>query len=106
METAIRTKPLTAATPRKRRCLRATLIVLAFLIGTPLGLYFYSKYQARTSWIAAEAEADRVDPDWRMGPLLLKRRAVPDEQNSALRIIAVAAKKKDFQVSRAAEYHN
>jgi hypothetical protein len=41
-----------------------------------------------------------------MGPLLLKRRVVADVQNSALRIIAIAVKKKDFQVSHAAQYHD
>ena len=106
MDTSFSTTPIPAqATPRRRWWLRGLLMVLGLAILVPLALYFYSNHAARVSWDAAEAEADRTDPDWRMTNLLLARRVVPDEENSALRIIAISAKAKEFQVGNAPNHH-
>src|ERR1700691_277220 len=96
MSTQPATTPLPVPAKRRRWWLRGVLALLALAVLVPLAHYGYLRYTTGVTWDAAEAEADRTDPDWRMTSLLLKRRVVPDEQNSALHIIAVAAKGKNF----------
>jgi hypothetical protein len=104
MSTQTATTPTPVPAKRRRWWLRGMLIFLALLTLAPVGFFGYLRYTTSVAWDAAEAEADRLDPDWRMTPLFLKRRVVPDEENSALHIIAVAGKAKNFAVASAPNY--
>jgi hypothetical protein len=48
----------------------------------------YDDWQGRRDWVAACAEADRLDPGWRWEELLAGMPAISDEQNSAVRMLA------------------
>jgi hypothetical protein len=55
---------------------------------TPAALIVaYSTWQARRDLAAARAEIDRSEPAWRWDDLQAARRAVPDAENSALRVL-------------------
>jgi hypothetical protein len=48
-------------------------------------------WEARRRLDRAIAEADRLDPGWRLAELAARRRAIPDGENAAGRVLAVAA---------------
>jgi hypothetical protein len=59
------------------------------------GLWAYvawQHYRASVTLAEAVAEADRLDPGWRLDDLLARRAAVPDDRNAALRVLAVTAR--------------
>lgn len=96
--------PPIPAPPRRRWWLRGALMVLALAILVPIALYGYFTYTTRYAWDAAEAEADRTDPEWRMTPILAARKTMPDKENSALHIIAIAGKAPKVRLSGAPNY--
>jgi hypothetical protein len=46
-----------------------------------------ASWLARRELVAARAELDRTDPGWRWDDLIAARRPIPDDRNSALRIL-------------------
>ena len=72
------------ATFRRKTWLRI-LIVAALGLATVCGLYLFTRLTTNQEEIA---EADRLDPGWRWEELVAKMPTVPDERNSALRLLA------------------
>jgi hypothetical protein len=79
------------APPRKRR--RWGCLVVAVLVPTVLlvGGYILLRMRADQELQDAVAEADRLDPGWRLDDLEAARPQVPDQENSALQVTAAAA---------------
>lgn len=66
-------------------------LLLGSLIAAPLCLvvsFLYLVHSSDQALREAIAEADRLDPGWRMEDLQAKRAVIPDEQNAALIIMA------------------
>jgi hypothetical protein len=82
------TEPAEALLPRRRRWRRLLLLLvpLALLAVAWFCLVFASNQRLRR----AVAEADRLDPHWRLDDLLAERAAVPDGENAALTVLAAA----------------
>ncbi|HWY88492.1 MAG TPA: hypothetical protein VNX28_17400 [Gemmataceae bacterium] len=84
------TSAASSSLPIKRRRLWRRLafaLVLLFLAaGSGLVVFLWT---ATSDLDAVVAELDRLDPGWRMEAIEANRKAVPDEDNSALQIIAV-----------------
>jgi hypothetical protein len=80
------TEPLTITPATKRgsrlRWLFVTVLVLLPLLAL-VGIYFYIGHLADTELRDAQAEADRLDPGWRLDDLLARRPEYPLEDNSA-----------------------
>ncbi len=70
---------------RPKRVFSRVLLVLPFLL--MLGWYGMRYLLDERALQLAIADADRLDPGWRLEELEAKRQVIPDEQNSALRII-------------------
>lgn len=66
------------------------LVLLAVLVLTCV--YIYVDYTTRAAWADAEAEADQLDPRWRLADIEADRAKVPDAENSALHVMATANK--------------
>src|SRR6516225_1486393 len=94
------------APPRRRwlGCFLLLLPLLAFVVLVPLGGYYYFRYTIDTGWTAAEAEADSLDPRWRLMDIEEDREKIPDNENSALHIMAVTRKAPNFRVSNVKVY--
>src|SRR6516165_9274574 len=76
--------------PRKRWW-RRILVAWVFVLFAGTGLLWgWMQWKARHSLQVAIAEADRLDPGWRLADLMAKRRQVPDPANSARRVANVA----------------
>jgi hypothetical protein len=75
--------------PAKRPWLR--LLVVTGLLGVLAiaGLVVYSVQSAQGELQAAFAEADRLDPGWRLEEIEDNRAVIADKDNSALRVMAV-----------------
>src|SRR5262245_38571102 len=87
MSQPVTTKPTTPAPPRRRwgrRILKAFLL----LIVLSLTAYFVFSFLAKHELASAIAEADRLDPGWRLDELEAAGRDIPDDQNAALRVAA------------------
>jgi hypothetical protein len=85
------TIPSGMVTKPRRRLLRVIvrgLLLLVAVIGLYMAYLAYDDWQGRREWVEACAEADRLDPGWRWEELLAGMPAIPDEQNSAVRILA------------------
>ena len=93
------------AKPRRRRWWRRALLLVALLVLVPLGIFAYTTWATRHDWAEAEAEADRSDPAWRLHQLIEKQAPIADKENSALHIIAIERKAKDFEVAGVASYN-
>ncbi len=80
--------------PVRRRRWRwlAALLVLALV--TPAGYLFFQGERARHDLAAMMAELDASDPGWRLEEIERKRPDVPDEQNSAPLVRALARQLK------------
>jgi hypothetical protein len=65
----------------------ATVLILIIAGVFLVRAYFLKEGEERLA--TAIAEADRLDPQWRWDDLLAQREAIPDEENSALRVLAV-----------------
>jgi hypothetical protein len=77
-----------ASSPRLRRRLVAVVLVLAAGL---IGFYGFVYWQSERRLREAIAEADQSDPNWRFEDLVAARKPVPDEENSALVIVATKA---------------
>jgi hypothetical protein len=84
------TDPVESLPPPVRRRRRWPLVLVPLALAAAAWLYLYFAGDQRLA--RAVAEADRLDPHWRLDDLLAERAAVPDEENAALTVIA--AKKK------------
>ena len=85
-------RPFAIAPRRKRRLFRPRnllLLGIGLMLAGAVGTWFWAANASTRHLRAAESEADRLDPGWRLADLLAKRAEVPFEENSA------------FQVSRA-----
>jgi hypothetical protein len=69
---------------------RIVLIGLVILAAGVLLVWGWVQWKARRSLELAVAEADRLDPRWRLADLVASRRQVPAATNSANRVLAVA----------------
>jgi hypothetical protein len=63
--------------------------ILVLLLGAAVGGYFYVTRAAAKRLEAAIAEADRLDPGWRLAEIEAKRPVIPDHENSARKIISI-----------------
>jgi ABC-type transport system involved in multi-copper enzyme maturation permease subunit len=80
--------------PLARRSLRSrvgagVLVLLPFLL--MLAWQLYLAFAGKKHLQDAIAEADRLDPGWRLEEMLAKRRPIPPERNSAPHVVAAAA---------------
>ena len=88
--------PLTVsdAAPTRRRLRKQFLwigLALLFLFLACIGAAFYLDHLNERELREAEAEADRLDPGWRLQDLERSRAPVPDAANSSPRVLAAAA---------------
>src|SRR5262249_35947819 len=74
--------------PRRRKWKVIGFVALSLLV-LALGGYVYLFTLGDRRLREAVAEADRLDPGWRLEELEAKRATLPAEQNSALRVLAV-----------------
>jgi hypothetical protein len=76
--------------PPKRRRRPLVRVALALLLIVLVGVSWlgYEWHRAARDRREAEAEADRLDPGWRLADLEAARATVPDEENSALQVRA------------------
>jgi len=88
---------------RRLGCVALCLSFLAIIVLVLSSLYVYVKVQTANEWAEAEAEADSFDPRWRLHEIEADREKIPEEDNSALHIIAVMP---DFRVSDAKPYNH
>lgn len=86
MSQPVTTKPSAPARPR-RRWGRRILKTFLLLIVLSLAAYLVFSYLAGRELSAAIAEADRLDPGWRLDDLEAAG-LLPDEENAALRVAA------------------
>src|SRR4051794_12711889 len=89
-------KPVIRATPvvRPRRRIRKRTVTLALAATMVIGVVgaYFSLATASTRMLRhAQAEADRLDPGWRLAEIEVKREAVPDAENSAPQVARVVA---------------
>jgi hypothetical protein len=87
MSQPVTTTPTAPAQPRKRwgrRILKAFLL----LIVVALVAYFLFSFLGGRELAAAIAEADRLDPGWRLDDLEAAGRDIPDDENAARRVAA------------------
>jgi hypothetical protein len=76
-------------TPRK--CRHRSRWVVFGVVLIPLlvvALYAFVWYRTRAEYEAAVAEADRLDPGWRLEELEAKQPSVPDSANATIQIVA------------------
>src|SRR5580704_1165385 len=82
--------PAVEPPPRWRWLRRAGALLLAsVLAGAALGAWLYHRFGGQLETVVAEA--DRLDPDWRLDDLEAPRPAVPDAENGALTVSALRA---------------
>ena len=89
MSTMPTTQP--AVRPR-RRWWRIILLTITALVLTVAGFWAYTVWSTRTAWAEAEAEAALDLARWRLLELEEDRPNVPEEENSALLMIALRQK--------------
>jgi hypothetical protein len=95
METPVVSAPMAPAPPRRRwprRVLKAVLL----LIGVAVGAYYLLAYLGTRDLAAAIAEADRLDPGWRLDEMQAARAKLADGENSALQVLAADALLRNF----------
>ncbi len=63
----------------------------AIFLAIPVGGYLYQLWSTESALAAAIAEADQLDPRWRLADLVADRPTTPDEQNPALVVMKVTA---------------
>lgn len=79
------------STPRprskwRRRILIALAVIPALVLTALVGGYFYALKIADDTLRDAIAEADRLDPDWRLEEIEARREDIPPEENAAERV--------------------
>lgn len=77
---------------------------LALAVVALVLLYGYSTITTRDAWEEAESEAARDLPRWRLMEMEADRPAIPDEENSALRIIAARRAGGGVSITMAKDY--
>jgi ABC-type transport system involved in multi-copper enzyme maturation permease subunit len=83
--------------PRLRTCLVGS--ALAGFAG--LLIWLLARFDsALDRWLAAVAEADRLDPGWRLDELEARRKVIPDEQNSLFVVPAIPDEQRTQSVPR------
>jgi hypothetical protein len=98
---------LLTSAPVKKRGSRRRWLVVAALVLLPVslltGIYFYIGHLADVELQDAQAEADRLDPGWRLDDLEARRPQYADDDNSAVQMVRVQslipkdwASKKEF----------
>jgi hypothetical protein len=102
--TATPPQPVAAPVRPRRRWLRVVLLFLALAILGPAITIAVMMQSARNAWGAAEAEADQLDPRWRLAEIVTDQPVVPDAENAALYIMAVRAKGGGVSPSAAPRY--
>jgi hypothetical protein len=75
--------------PRKTRWWKIALAIIVLAALAFSASLFYSHWSGARALDEAIAEADRLDPSWRLEDIEAHRAVVPDKDNSALRIIAI-----------------
>jgi hypothetical protein len=96
----------TVAQPAPRRWGRRLLAAVLLLVLGSAALWAWAAWQLYRSGNeadAAAAEADRLDPGWRMEDLEAKRDQPPDEENGALKLLAVKGR---FPSNRSSSPHD
>jgi hypothetical protein len=83
------TSPALNTLPRRRLPRWAVLLLTVLLLGA--GLFGYVWYASDRALREVEAEADRLDPGWRLADLEAARSPVPDAENSARQVLAARA---------------
>jgi hypothetical protein len=78
-------------TPPRRRTLRRLLLILLGLLLLGAGGFGYLWYVNDRAVREAVAEADRLDPGWRLADLEAARATIPDAENAAPQVLAAAA---------------
>jgi hypothetical protein len=73
---------------RRRRPLFRVALALLLIVLVGVSWLAYEWHRAERERREAEAEADRLDPGWRLTELEAARVIVPDEENSALQVRA------------------
>lgn len=66
------------------------IIAAAALVTLAAGIFAYLYWNANQMLHRAVAEADQLDPGWQLDELLAKREVIPEEENAALVVQAVA----------------
>jgi hypothetical protein len=74
---------------RWKRRLRTLVWVVLVVVGVPAAVHYFLRWSADRELARAVAEADRLDPGWRLEELEANRAEVADSENSALRILAI-----------------
>jgi hypothetical protein len=74
---------------RWKRRIRTAMLTLLIVVGIPVGVHFYLPWSANRNFQKALAEADHLDPGWRLADLEKSRAAVADSENSALRVLGI-----------------
>src|SRR5438270_14092942 len=73
---------------RWKRRVRTLGLVVLLVVGLPAA-HFYLRWSSDWEMRKAAAEADRLDPGWRLLDLENSREAIADSNNSALKVLAI-----------------
>lgn len=76
---------------RPRRRLRWVIAGVVAVVAVGVGLYAYFAYTNEQELLEAVAEADRLDPGWRLADMEAARRPVPAGKNGADVVLAARA---------------
>src|SRR6266851_4239727 len=74
----------------KRRLIFAAVFVVLIAAGL-IGWHFYTSFISDKELRDAIAEADRLDPGWRLEELEAKRAVIPAAENSAEQVLVINA---------------
>jgi hypothetical protein len=77
-------------TNRRRWLRRVLLFGLLVLVVATVGVWIWAQWIAARKLERAIAEADRLDPVWRLAELLANRRPIPPKTNSAHQVLEAA----------------
>jgi len=77
---------------RRRWWLKWTIIPLLVVLCPLLTIHYFDNAAAERTLAEAVAEADRLDPGWRLEDLEAARRKIPDDKNGA--VVVLSAHKK------------
>lgn len=93
--TGVRAKIVSRFAPEMRRTRRRRGLLVAAVLLLPVaffvGWYAYNTTSAKSYLDAAIAEADRLDPGWRLDEIEANRKVLPDEANGALQVLKAHA---------------
>jgi hypothetical protein len=75
--------------PWWRRPFPQFALTLLLLVVAVAGYYFYRVRGADLALAEALAEADRLDPHWRLNDIEARRAVIPERENAAVQVVAV-----------------